>query len=141
MRCPERRLLHVYRRIQVDRLKQARGSASGTSLKLFFTWLFYCISNTRETFFNGISLIYLSGAPDVIAGNLTLSAPVFFIVSREIPFCPCRLLFHRVQSPRNLAHSYKRPVVKLFLSTSALSAPRLVHLWYHLGPGSSLFLP
>ena len=33
--------------LQVDRLKQARGSVSGTPVKLFFTWLFFCTSITR----------------------------------------------------------------------------------------------
>ena len=44
--------------LQVDRLKQARESASGTPVKLFFTWLFFCTSITRDTFFVGISLFF-----------------------------------------------------------------------------------
>ena len=34
--------------LQVDRLKQARGLVSETPVKLFFTWLFFCTSITRE---------------------------------------------------------------------------------------------
>ena len=45
--------------LQADRLKQARGSASGTPVKLFFTWLFFSTSNTRDPFFIGISFIFL----------------------------------------------------------------------------------
>ena len=47
--------------LQVDRLKQARGSVSGTPVKLLFTWLFFCTSINRDTFFIGISRIFLSG--------------------------------------------------------------------------------
>ena len=39
--------------IYVDRVKQARISVSGTPVKWFITWLFFCISNTRDTFFLG----------------------------------------------------------------------------------------
>ena len=126
--------------LQVDRLKQARGSASGTPEKLFFTWFFFCTSDTWDTFFIGISLIFLSGAPDVFSGNVTLQFPFSLSILRRVPLCPCRLFFHRVQSPRNLAHSYQRPIVQLFLSICALSAPRLGHLGYHLDPGSLLSL-
>ena len=47
--------------LQVDRLKQALGSISGTPVKLYFNWLFFCTSITRDTFFAGISRIFLSG--------------------------------------------------------------------------------
>ena len=79
--------------VQVDQLKQARGSASRSPAKLFFTWLFFCTSNT---FFFGSSLIFLAGTSEVFVGNVALSAPVLFIVSWEsstlpvssiVPYC------------------------------------------------------
>ena len=88
MRYPKRRLLHVIAGLQVDRLKQARGSTSGAPVNLFFTWLFFCMSNTRDTFFIGISLIFLSGALDVFTSNMTLSVSVFFVISRESSTLP-----------------------------------------------------
>ena len=69
--------------LQLDRLKQARGSVSGTPVKSFFTLLFFCTSNTRNTFVIGISLIFLSRTSEVFVGKVVLSAPVFFIVSWE----------------------------------------------------------
>ena len=44
--------------LQVDRLKQALASVSGTPVKLYFNWLFFRTSITRDPFFAGIS--YLS---------------------------------------------------------------------------------
>ena len=114
--------------LQVDLVKQALGSVSGTPVKLFFTWLFFCTSNTRDIFFIGISLIFLSETLEVFVGNAVLLAPVLLSNLGRAPLCPCRQLPHRVQSPRNLAHFCWRQVVQLFLSTSALSVQRLGRL-------------
>ena len=124
--------------LQVDRLKQARGFTSRNHVKLFILRLFFYASNTRDNFFIGTSLIFLSGAPDVFAGNVTLSTPVFFIVSRE---SSTSIGCSHPGTWRLVANSYKRLVVQPFLSTSTLSALRLGHLGYHLGPGSSLSPP
>ena len=72
----------------VDRLKQTRGSFSGTPVNLFFTWLFFCTSNNRDAFCIGISLIFLSRTSQVFVGNVVLSAPVLFIVSWESSTLP-----------------------------------------------------
>ena len=82
------RLLQVTAGLQVDRLKQARGSVSGTPLKLFFTWLFFCTSITRDTFFIGISRIFLSGTLELFAAYVVLLAPVLAIVSWESSTLP-----------------------------------------------------
>ena len=66
--------------LQVDRLKQAPGSVFGTPVKLFFTWLFFCTSNTRDTFFIGISLIFLSGTSEVFVGKVKWENSVSSIV-------------------------------------------------------------
>ena len=67
--------------LQVDRLKQARGSGSGTPVKLFVTCLFFCTSITRDTFFIGISRIFLSGTLELFVGNVVSLTPVLVIVS------------------------------------------------------------
>ena len=82
------RLLLVTAGLQVDRLKQARGSVSGTPLKLFFTWFFFCTSITRDTFFIGISRIFLSGTLELFAAYFVLLAPVLAIVSWESSTLP-----------------------------------------------------
>ena len=74
--------------LQVDRLKQARGSVSGIPMKLFFTWLFFCTSITRDTFFIGIFRIFLSGTLELFVGNVVSLTPVLVIVS-----WPYHLLF------------------------------------------------
>ena len=61
----------------VDQLKHARMSLSGTPLKLFLIWLFFGISNTRDAFFTGISLIFLSGAFEVFVGFVQLFPTAF----------------------------------------------------------------
>ena len=69
--------------LQVDRLKQARGSVSGTPVKLFFTWLFFCTSIYRDSLFIGISPIFLSGTLELFVGNVLSLTPVLVIVSWE----------------------------------------------------------
>ena len=69
--------------LQVDRLQQARGSVSGTPVQLFFIWLFFCTSITRDTFFIGISRIFLSWTLELFAGNVVLLTPVLAVVSWE----------------------------------------------------------
>ena len=56
--------------LQVDRLKQALESVSGTPVKLYFNWLFFCTSITRDTLFTGISRIFLSGTLQLFVGNV-----------------------------------------------------------------------
>ena len=56
---------------------------SGTPVKLFFTWLFFCTSITQDTFFVGISRIFLSGTFELFAGNVVSLTPALAIVSRE----------------------------------------------------------
>ena len=65
---------------QVDRLKQARESVSGTPVKLYFNWLFFCKSITRDTFFIGTSRIYLSGILELFVGNVVSLTPVLVII-------------------------------------------------------------
>ena len=69
--------------LHVDRLKHARMSLSGTHVKLFLIWLFFGMSNTRDTFFIGISFIFLSGTLEVSVGLVEAKAPVLFIVYVE----------------------------------------------------------
>ena len=69
--------------LQIDRLKQARGSVSGTPVKLFFIWFFFCTSITRDTFFIGVSRIFLSGTLELFVGNVVSLTPVLVIVSWE----------------------------------------------------------
>ena len=69
--------------LQIDRLKQARGFVSGTPVKLFFIWLLFCTSITRDTFFIGISRIFLSGTLELFVGNVLSLTPVLVIVSWE----------------------------------------------------------
>ena len=59
--------------LQIDRLKQALGSVSGTPVKLYFNWLFFCTSITRETFFAGISRIFLSRTLDLLVDDVANS--------------------------------------------------------------------
>ena len=74
--------------LQVDRLKQACESVSGTPVKLCFNWLFFCTSITRHTFFIGISRIFLSGTLEIFVGNVVSLTPVLVIVSWEICTLP-----------------------------------------------------
>ena len=67
--------------IYVDRVKQARVSVSRTPVKWFITWLFFCVSNTRDTFFLGTFFIFLSGAFEIFIGLVVVSAPVLLVVS------------------------------------------------------------
>ena len=67
-------------RLPVDRLKQARESVSGTPVKLFFIWLFFCTSITRDTFFIGTSRIFLSGTLELFVGNAVSLTPVLVII-------------------------------------------------------------
>ena len=67
--------------LQVDRLNQASGSVSGTPVKFFFTWLFFCTSIFRDTFYIGISCIFLSGALELFAGKAVSLTPTLAIVS------------------------------------------------------------
>ena len=69
--------------LQVDRLKQARESVSGSPVKLFFTWLFFCTSIIRDTFFIAISRIFLSGTLELLVGNVVSLTPVLVIVFWE----------------------------------------------------------
>ena len=75
-------------RLQVDRVKQARGSVSGTPVKLFFTWLFFCSSITRDTFFIDISRNFLSATLELLVGNVVSLTPVLVIVSWESQTLP-----------------------------------------------------
>ena len=70
-------------RLQVDRLKQALESVSGTPVKLYLYWLFFCASLTRDTFFAGISRIFLSGTLKLLVGNVALLTPSLVITSWE----------------------------------------------------------
>ena len=92
--------------LQVDRLKQARGSVSGTTVKLFFNWLFFFTSITRDTFFAGISRIFLSGTLELVSVTLYHYLPLWSSSLGRVVLYPCHQLFHRAQSHRNLAHSY-----------------------------------
>ena len=67
--------------LQVDRLKQARESVSGTPVKQHFNWLFFCTSITHDTFFIGISRIFLSGTLELFVGNVVSLTPVLVIIS------------------------------------------------------------
>ena len=67
--------------LQVDQLKQARESVSGTPVKLYFIWLLFCTSITRNTFFIGISRIILSGTLEIFVGNVVSLPPILVIVS------------------------------------------------------------
>ena len=69
--------------LQVDRLKQARESVSGFPVKLYFNWLFFCTSITRDTFFIGISRIFLSVTLELFVGNVVSLTPVLVIISWE----------------------------------------------------------
>ena len=125
--------------IHVDRLNHARISVTGTSVKWFFTWLFLCISNTRGTLFS--SALPLSSCLRLLRSSLvSLWCQLPFSSSFPGRALPCVYLgsFHRVQSPRNLAHSCGLRVVQLLLSASAYSARRLDHLGCHWDPGWSL---
>ena len=67
---------------RVDQLKPARESLSGTLVKLFLIWLFFCTSSTRDTSFIGICLI---GLVEVFLDTVVVAAPVpvFFITAEE----------------------------------------------------------
>ena len=93
--------------LQVDQLKQALGSVSGTPVKLYFNWLFFCTSITRDTFFAGISRIFLSGTLELSVDNIaSLTLSLWSSRLGRVVLCLCYRLFHRVHSPRNLAHCY-----------------------------------
>ena len=110
---------------EVAQLKQALGSVSGTPVKLYLNWLFFCTSTTRDTFFAGIFCILLSGALELpISGVVSLSP---CLITVWVVLCPCLRTFHRVPSPRNLAHPCWRLVVQLSLSASSPFVPRLGH--------------
>ena len=66
---------------QVHRLKQAFESVSGTPVKLCFNWLFFCTSITRDTFFAGISRIFLSGILEFLVDYVALLTPSLVITS------------------------------------------------------------
>ena len=89
---------------KVDRLKQARESVSGTPVKLYFNWLFFCTSITRDTFFIAISRIFLSETSEFFVGNVVSLTPKSSSVG-TVALCPCHLLFRSMQSPRHLALS------------------------------------
>ena len=57
--------------LQVDRLKHVNH------------WLFFCTSITRDTFFIGISRIFLSGTLELFVGNVVSLTPVLVIISWE----------------------------------------------------------
>ena len=69
-----------------DRSKHARISVSGTPVKLFLIWLFFCVSNTRDTFFMGVSLI--SYRRFLRFSLIAAAAPVFFNTSEESSTLP-----------------------------------------------------
>ena len=69
--------------LQIGQLKQALGSVSGTPVKLYFNWLLFCTSITRNTFFAGISRIFLSGTLELLVGNDALLTPSLIITSWE----------------------------------------------------------
>ena len=69
--------------LQVDRLKQARESVSGTPVKLYFNWFCFCTSITRDTLFIGISRIFLSGTLELSVGNVVSLTLVLVIISWE----------------------------------------------------------
>ena len=120
--------------LHVDRLKQAHMFVSGTPASLILIWLFFCMSNTRDTFFTGISLIFL---PEILLSLLISSRqqlPFSSLLPKRAPLCLYRQSFQRVQSPRNMSHSFWPQFVQLFLSAFAWFAPRLDHLGCHLGP-------
>ena len=89
---------------EVDRLKQAHVSVFGIPVKLYFNRLFFCTSITRDTFFIGTSRIFLSGTLELFVGNVVSTVPTSSVGT--VTLCPYHPLFGRVQSPRNLAHSY-----------------------------------
>ena len=104
-------------------------------MKLYFNWLFFCTSITRDTLFAGNSLIFLPGTLELFVGNVVSLTPSLSSRLGRVVLCPRHRLFNRVQSPRNLAHSYQQPIVQLFLPALSLFAPRLGHLRCHSGPG------
>ena len=67
--------------LQVDRLNQAHESVHGTPLKLYFNWLLFCTSTTRDTVFIGFSRIFLSGTLELFVGHVVSLTPVLVIVS------------------------------------------------------------
>ena len=69
--------------LQVNRLKQARRSVSGTPEKLYFNWLLFWTSITRDTFFISISRTFLSGTLELFVGNVVSLTPVLVIITWE----------------------------------------------------------
>ena len=69
----------------VDLLKHSSMSVSGTPVNLFLTWLIFCISSLRDTFLNGILLIFLV---EVFPDFIIVAAPVYFVTSAENSFLP-----------------------------------------------------
>ena len=107
--------------LHVDRLKHARMSVSGTPVKLFLSWLFFCISNTSKTFFMGISLIFLSGVFGVF---------VFFIASEESSTLPVSSIVPQgtvTPEPGTLLLATSRPAASTSssMSCSTPGSPRV----------------
>ena len=69
--------------LRVDRLEQARESVSGTPVKLYFNWFFFCTSITRDTFFIGTSRVFLSETLELFVGNAVSLTSVLVIFSWE----------------------------------------------------------
>ena len=91
-------------------------SVSETLVKLFLNWLFFCTSNTRDTFFIGISLIFLSGTFEVSVGFADSTAPVLFIVSMESSTLPVSLIVPWgavTPEPGTLLLATSRPAVSI----------------------------
>ena len=79
--------------LQVDRLKQARESVTGTPVKIYLYWLFFCTSVTRETFIFVTSRTFLSGNLELFVGNAVSLTSVFVNISWDSLTLPVSSIF------------------------------------------------